>query len=239
MDAQTSKKRLGWKPIIAALLVIGIFGFFLTTEYGKSLFGSLGVNLGGEGLGGLGGLTGFISQPRPSGPGFQMTLTTTKENLAGQKYHVTNVSVVMSGIYDPLKVGDQSFASKSGKELFVSVADFTGDIAFTENGTMTLSGTTDYMEIGDLTSASSNRVKVQMEVIPTTASVSGLNLNTIHFDSITGSIQRFGGSVPDTVALSGGKLDITLFDGTLSWDDKGVTLSGIADSVKGYNFSFV
>lgn len=250
MDAQgSSKRKIGWKTIIAALLVLGIFGFFLTTSFGQSLFGSflgsifgsLGINVGnlGSGLGGLNGLTGFISQPKPSGPGFQMTLAASQENFYGQSYQVTNASVDVSGIYNYLDVGSQSFNSKSGQQLQLVIQGFSGSIQFTNSSTIVLSGSSSYMEIGDLVSSSNSPVKIQAEILPGSVTVDGLNQNSIHFDSVTGSLSRYNGNATDNVALTGGKLDISFFDGSLSLANGIVTLSGIADSAKGANFSFV
>lgn len=246
MDGQASSKRkIGWKTIIAALLVVGIFGFFLTTSFGQSLFGnifgSLGVNVGnlGSGLGGLSGLTGFISQPKPSGPGFQMTLAASPENFYGQTYQATNVSVDISGVYNYLNVGSQSFTSKSGQKLQLVIQDFSGSIQFTNSSTIVLSGSSSYMEVGDLVSSSSSPVKIQAEILPDGMTVDGLSQTSIHFGSITGSLSRNEGNATDNISLAGGKLDISFFGGSLSLANGVVTLSGIADSAKGDNFSFV
>lgn len=250
MDGQaSSKRRIGWKTIIAALLVLGIFGFFLTTSFGQSLFGnifsgifgSLGINVGnlGSGLGGLNGLTGFITQPKPSGPGFQMSLAVSQQDFYGQTYQVSGASIDVSGLYNYLDVGSQSFTSKSGQTLELTIQDFSGSIQFTNSSTIVISGTSSNFAVGDLASSSSSPVKIQAEILPGNMTVSGLSQNSIHFDAISGTLSRNEGNATDNVSLTGGKLDISFFDGSLSLASGGITLSGIADSAKGDNFSFV
>jgi len=232
-ESKESNKGMKWKAVLAVLLVLAIIGVFLASDYGKSLLGSYGGGLGDL----TGGLTG-IFQPKVNASGFSITLTASQDNFYGQDFKVSNTNVSVDGTYNFMTIGDQSYGYKGGNQIAVLIKDFSGDVQITSGGSITLSGTTDYVEIGDIISSSSKPLNVKMEFVPTSASVDGLSLKTIHFNSITGSLTRTttSGST-DSVTLSSTKLDVSDFVGSLSWAKDGVTLSGTATSAKGDSFS--
>jgi len=229
-----------WKAVLAVLLVLGIFGLFLTTDYGRGMFGNFFTGIFSGNFGDLtGSLTG-IFQPKPTGSGFEVVVTTTKDAFSGQKYKVSGATVATDGIYNFLKVGDQVYESKSGKRLAITVKGFSGDVEFTAAGSMTITGTGNYFVLGDLISSSDKQMSVQIEIVPNTVEVDNFGQRSLHFASISGRLDRYVGEKYDSVTLSNSRLDIGYFNGTLSFSDDGtVKLSGIAFSAKGDTFSFV
>jgi len=231
-DNKEAKKGFKWKPILAVFLVLGILGILLSTGIGGSLFGNVG--------GGVGGLTGGIVgifQPKVNTGGFDITLSASRDSFYGQDFKVTNASVFMNGVYSVLTIGDQNIDSTSGKNISVTVMDFTGDVQLTNAGSVSLTGTSDYVMIGDLVSSSAKSVKIQMEVIPDSATIGDLSLKSIQLDSALGTLSRTKSGATDTVSLAGTKVDISDFIGSLALTQNDATLTGASTSVKGDSFT--
>lgn len=222
-----------WKSVLAVLLLLAVLGVFFVSDFGRPYLGKWG-----EGLGGLGGLTGFIFQPKPTGEGFEIVVTTQKETFYLQKYRVSGTTIYVDGIYSFIRIGDQFFEAKSGKSITMNVKEFDGDVEFTSGGSMKLIGSSSYIEIKDLIVSSDRAMKVEIEIIPSKAVLSSFGQSRLTFASITGRLDRYVGESYDSITLSGGQLEIENFLGALKFDGNEATLTGTAAAAKGDNFSF-
>jgi len=220
-----------WKVVLAVLLLLGVLGLFFISDFGKQYLGTFGE--------GLGGLTGYVFKPKQAGQSFDITLTTTKDAFFTQKYTLSGSSLEVTGTYSSISIGSEVFESKNGKSITLVIRGITGSAEFTNGGSILLSGTSTYVEIGDIIATNNKAMKINIEIIPTTATLSGFNQSSIKFASITGQLDLYGGDNPRSATLSNSKLDIENFAGSLNIGDTGAVLTGSALTAKGDNFSFV
>lgn len=223
-----------WKTLLAAVLIIGIAGFFFFTDIGSQYTAQIVQYTGQIDLGSL---TGYLVSQKPTGS-FPFSMTTQVSSFAGQNYKVTNASISIDGIYQYINAGSLNLESTSGNQITVSLQNYNGNFQISAGGSIILKGTATNVMIGDL-SASSNKINVQMEVLPSTFSLSSFQQNAIKFFGITGTIERTSSNNPDTVNLAGSNVTINYFSGNLSLQQGTATLDGTASSIKGDNFSFV
>lgn len=230
--AEKSGGKVKWKAILAVVLVLAILGFVFFTGFLNQYFPQLGqLNLGS--------LTGFIVNQKPA-TSFPFSLTAANTAFFGQQYKVVNGSLDTTGVYQYINAGNLNLESKQGKRITIALRNFNGDFQISAGGSIILKGTATYAEFGDIAASPDKTIAVQMEIIPTTYSLTSLQLNTVTFSGITGTLQRGSSDNPDTINLSNNVMTISYFVGGLSQQEDGTTvLQGIASSIKGDNFSFV
>jgi len=223
-----------WKALFAVVLILGIAGFFFFTSLGSQYLAQISQYTGDLGLGSL---TGFLTNQKPA-TSFPFILTAQNAAFFAQDYKVTNGTISASGLYQYINAGNLNLESTSGKEITISLQNYNGDFQISAGGSIILKGTATNVLIGDL-SASSNKISIQMEILPSTYSLSSFQQNTINFVRITGTLQRTTSDNPDTINLSNNNVTIKYFSGSISQGNGTTTLQGTASSIKGDNFSFV
>ena len=101
----------------------------------------------------------------------------------------------------------------------------------------------DYFEIDDYIFSSGRPVKIEIEINPSSFSLTPLSADKIVFGSVTGEIKRFKGEMGelvDTGSLQNSQLEIRSFSGYIKLDEQGsMILHGLTNSVKGDTFNFV
>lgn len=219
---------MNWKAVLAVVIVLAIVGFLFVTQMGIDITSKLG----------LGSLTSFFVKQTPSTT-FSFTMTTNRQSFFGQDYKVVNASIDTTGIYSYLQAGNLYLENKEGKKITVALRNFNGDFQITAGGSIALKGTATYAEFGQIAASADKTINIQLEIIPSTYTLSSLQQNSISFDSISGTLQRGAPGNPDTVNFSNSKLSISYFTGALSQGADGTTiLQGTASSIKGDTFSF-
>lgn len=218
-----------WKVVLAAVLILAIVGFFFFSGIGSQYTSQFGI----------GSLTGFLINQRPA-TAFQFSLSAPRESFFGQDYKLTNASLDADGLYQYINAGNLNLESKAGKNITIALRNFNGDFQISAGGGIVLKGTATYAEFGDISASPDKTLNIQMELLPTTYTLTSLQANAINFAGITGTLQRGTPDNPDQVNLSNSKLTINYFAGSLTQQNDGTTvLLGSASSIKGDNFSFV
>lgn len=227
-------EKMKWKALLSVIIILAIAGFFFFTGIGSQYTAQIIKYTGDLGLGSL---TGFLTNQKPS-TSFPFTLTAQNAAFFSQDYTVTNGSISASGLYQYINAGNLNLESTSGKEITVSLQNYNGDFQISADGSIILKGTATNVQIGDL-SASSSKINLQIEILPSTYSLSSFQDNTMNFAGITGTLQRTTSDKTDTVNLSNNNVTVKYFSGSISQQQGTTTLQGTAYSIKGDNFSFV
>jgi hypothetical protein len=215
-----------WRILLAVVLILGIFGLLLISPYGGFLRNSFS------------GVTGFFAS-KPSGQGFPITIKMVKESYYGHSFKLTNSSVILSGVYQLLKVGDQVFTLKNNQNTTIIFDDYVGSFEYTSDGIIKVSGQASYFEFGDLVSSSGKPFKVYLELVPTTIIAVPISEQKLVFTSAYGYIERYIGNKYAQIGLSNDKLEVDNFAGSLRSDGASLVLDGLASNIKGDNFTFV
>ena len=126
---------------------------------------------------------------------------------------------------------------KNKNVVTIYVTNLRGTFSISEDGTVIISGESNYAETGDVIFSSSTYKKIDIELVPTTFTLSNFATNDFVMPSISGTVQRFGDNT-DTISFQKSKIEIRDFTGSLEWKDDKSLISGVASLVKGDKFSF-
>jgi hypothetical protein len=222
------KKHHHWKIWLTLILILGIVGLLLYTDAGKKTLSLFKIPQFKK------------ITPTPTGAQFSITLNSNKEAFYSQMYTVTNSTFVANGICRQFIQINDLVLQKGETRCSVALAGFSGKVEYTSAGSVVASGESSSMFLDGSAYSSSKPIKVDLEVIPFTSTVDGLYKQKISLPSVSGSITRFkeDGSIKSVVYLSNNSLEISNFAGSLNLENETAILSGIANSVKGTDFSW-
>lgn len=230
-----------WKLLLVAMLIVVIAGLLLITPFGQKyteFFRELFTkNVGAF----ISTVSSMILRINPS-EFFTVYLSASKESFYGQSYKISNSSFSVAGMYQSMKIGDQTLVPKTSKRASIKIQNMNGLFEMTSTGNVKLSVSSDYVEIDDYIFSSTKPLKIETEVTPFSFSLAPIIGDKIVFSSVSGEIKRFkgkSGELIDTASLSNSKLEIRSFSGYIKLEEEGsMTLHGLANYVKGDTFTF-
>jgi hypothetical protein len=219
-----------WKPLVAVILILGIFGFFIASNFGQPLIDSLRK--------GLGDFTGFFIKPSQKTL-FSFSLETNKFSLYGlTPTRISNSTFSANGVYQFLKFGDQLISMKNKNEITIYVKNLRGTFSITTDGIVKIYGDSNYMEVDDMIFSSNANKKIEIEIMPNDFVLSNFVTDEFVMPSISGTAYRFAGDKTDTISFQNSKITIDEFVGNLEWRNGNSVISGLASLLKGDKFSF-
>jgi hypothetical protein len=222
------RKHHHWKIWLTLILILGIVGLLLYTDAGKKTLSLFKIPQ-------------FIkATPTPTGAQFSITLNSNTEAFYSQMYAVTNSTFVANGICRQFIELNDLVLQKGGTRCSIILGSLSGKVEYTNAGSVVASGESSSIVLDDSAYSSSKPIKVDLEVIPFTSVVDSLYKQKISLPSVSGTITRFkeDGSIKSVVYLSNNSLEISNFAGSLKLENETAILSGIANSVKGTDFSW-
>jgi len=224
---------MNWKAVLAVVLVIAIIGFFFISGLAAQLFPQLSPIASSLNFGGL---TGFLVSQRPSNS-FPFSLSAGQQYFYGEDFKLTNSSISVAGIYQYITAGDFNVQSSSGNSIEINLYNFNGDFQLTSSGSVMLTGTATYAKFGDIVATPEKNVNLQMEITPSNFTVTSMQLNKINFNLVTGTLQRTSSTNPDVINLLNSNMTVNYFIGGMTEQGGTVTLSGVASSIQGSDFT--
>jgi len=219
-----------WKVIFVVILVLGIFGFFLTSEFGQPYMDSVRQVFSD--------FTGNFIKPTNKGS-FMFSIETSKLALYGlSPTRIYNSTFSATGTYRFLTVGDQSINLKNKNEITIFVKNLRGSFSITTDGVVKISGESNYVETEEIIFSSNTYKRVEIEMMPNDFILSNFATSDFVMPSVSGTVQRFVGDNADTISFQNSKIEIKDFTGNLEWRDDSTIIGGLASLVKGDKFSF-
>ncbi|MBI5871895.1 hypothetical protein HZB88_02315 [archaeon] len=217
-----------WKIWLTLVLVVGILGLFLYTDTGKKTLN----------LFKLGQFTKTTATP--TGAQFSISLNSNIDAFYSQLYKVTNSSFAANGICRQSIKLNELVLQKEATRCDAILSGFSGTFDYTKAGSIVLSGESSVIFIDDSTYSSSKPIQVELEVIPFKFTLEGLSQQKISLPSVSGDVDRLkeDGSVKAVVYLANNSLEISNFLGSLKLENGTAILNGMANSVKGTDFSW-
>jgi len=219
-----------WKVLFVVILVLGIFGFFLTSEFGRPYADLLGQKISG--------FTGSFIKPGKK-PSFVFSIETDRLSIYGlTPTRISNSTFTASGPYNFLRVGDQTINLKNKNQISLYIKNLRGTFSISTDGVAKISGYSNYVETEEIIFSSSSDKKIEIEMMPISFTLSNFATSDFVMPSISGTIKRFVGDTPDTISFQKSKIEIKDFTGSLEWRGQNTLIDGVASSIKGDKFSF-
>lgn len=231
-----------WKGLLAAMLIILISALLLVTPIGQKYTENIRDFFANKVGSAISTLSSAVLKTKPSGT-FTVYLSASRESFYGQSYKISNSTFSVTGTGQSIRIGEQTLTSKANSETSINIKVTSGVLEMLGNGNVKVSGNSDYFEIDDYIFSSGKPVKIEIEINPSTFSLTPLSADKIVFGSVTGEIKRFKGEMGelvDTGSLRNSQLEIRSFSGYIKLDEQGsMILHGLTNNVKGDTFNFV
>lgn len=220
-----SRFSISTKLALGIIVAVAIVAFVYYNP-GELSFGSLG-QVGS-------GLTD-IFEGGASGERLNFTMSSSESFLKDEMV-LEDASVTVNGVHTiDTSVGDSVFEN-ANEDTDVTFEDFNGRMGMRE-GTLSIEGSAK--------SASSEGAKVKpktksfavaAQLVPDSYSIDPVTIDKIRLVKVFGSIERLGDE-SSTTQLSNSTIEITNFQGSMSFDGTSYRLTGSATEVKGKSFT--
>lgn len=211
-----------WKAFLALIIILGIIGLITQADIGKKLLSNFKIG-------------GFIKTTPPKT--FSIVLNSEKESFYGQTYKVANATFNGEGICQTIKLNELRL--ERGLRCKIAIVDLTGQFEYASVGSIRINGVSSSINIDDTVYSSAQPIKIELEVIPFNFTLATLSENKISLASVSGEIKRIeNDAIMSYSKLIRSSLDISNFVGKIELANGLVSLTGVASSVKGQDFSW-
>jgi hypothetical protein len=226
---------MNWKSLLAVFIIVAILGLLMVTDVGQKYTQYLSTRVGS-----------FLSSVLDldffqGGESFKVLLETDSAAFYGQSYEVSNSSMYVSGICQSSVTVGKTIMQMSGKRCTVQVNNAKGRFDYTVGGSVKLTGKAEMLTVNDYPFLSTGEpFEVSFEVIPIEDfNLAGISQNKIELDSVSGSVKGWkGDTVLNIDNLSNDGITISKFNGDIKMEGDVILLVGLANSVKGEDFSW-
>jgi len=220
-----SRISVSTKLALGIVVVVGIVAFLYYNPSDLS-FGGLG-QVGS-------GLTDIFGSDS-SGERLNFTMASS-ENFFKDELVLEDASILANGVHTAdTSVGDSVFENMND-EASVSFEGFNGRMTL-KDGTLTIDGSADNAgSEGARIKPKSKSFAVSAQLSPSSYTISPVTIGKISLVRVFGSIERLGDE-SSTTTLSNSTVQITDFQGSMSYDGKDYVLTGSATEVKGKSFT--
>ncbi len=177
----------------------------------------------------------FISifQKKTEGKLFEISIRVNKESLGNLTLDFPNSTIVLSGEFYSLTIGEQKIANQNVEK--VSLKEFSGSLEKRGNYFKIVGNCKNY-EINDLIFFSEKFLKVEIEATPSEISLFNIKSSEIILLNANGEIKRIKDGVYDQITLKNSYVEIKNFEGSLTISGDELRMSGLTEHVKGKDF---
>lgn len=217
-----------WKIVLSLLLILVLVGALFATNFGQNYIDFLRRSVGN-----------FVMPLdffHPSGDQFSFSLSSNKAPYHGLNLAVVNGTFISNSICATnVKVNDV-YVNVAGSNCSISMQDARGNFEITAAGNLIVSADTNYLAVDD--SSFSGKLHVDVEVIPMSYVIVGINQDKVSLTGMNGEFERFGqnGDIAQSNNLKNESITIYNFMGILQLKDSSMKLQGFASGVEASDF---
>lgn len=213
-----------FKLILALVLIVGILGLIAYANTGQKFLEKIKIGRFAQ--------TGETKEP------FGIVLTTDTTSLYGKSFSINKAVVNLAGVCNKVKIGSLS-VERENTRCLVETSDFLGTFYYTPFGSISVSGQVTSVKLDANTYKSDTAINLEVEVIPVSFFVTGLNEPT--FSTVaSGKIEKYSaeGELKGVAFLKSNSLTINNLIVSAQLENGELKVTGTATSVKSDDFSW-